>query len=247
LLLFLPLLAWADTPAVPAQEPVELSVGDTKLLFPIEPGYVRVSAMAPHTFEVSAAAMPTTNRLVEAFYLESDLKKVLLGGAVEGTYFQVQAFRDVEKLDLNQADWISARASITAGMGKIDMAKYMADERKAMNARISATSSGAAPIDMMVTSNPQIYVTDDNSARFTMVISVKTGGSETPTKVALAGAIVHARNKVLMICAGQLFESIASVAAVTKRLDAATEAFLALNATHAQEPDAKPAAAAAGK
>jgi hypothetical protein len=96
-----------------------LQFGARTLEFPDPAGFVPVSARAPQFFELAAAYLPATNRMVEIYVPPDDAAKLEAGEASAFTrYFQIQSLRSVDGTPVSAAEFAGAANTIEAEIQK---------------------------------------------------------------------------------------------------------------------------------
>lgn len=214
-----------------AETVVTLPVGSKDLRFAVDGGYVRASEKAPTLYRTSEAAIPPTNRLVEAFFGEQDLKHIVMGVPASQPYFQVQVLRDAEAMSFSDAEWQQVMPVIAKSMGAIDL-----------NAAASASEAGsskrmteAAGLDVDVrfgdVGKPTFYGNDPKSVRFLVLIPItaNVAGQATEMKLQCAGAVANVGGKLLYLYAYLQHKEGGDAGVVRAALDRFVERAQALN------------------
>jgi len=206
-----------------AEQSVSLIVGGKPIKVAVPDGYVRTSETIPMLYDITAAAIPPGNRLVEFFIANADAKQILLGkkqGLMQ-TNFQVQAMRQIEVIDLTAQDWTQFRPDLVRGLGDADADTLIKADHEKRNERISETAGTAVDVKYGKIGKPSIYGDDQESVRFTMMvpITVKTDSGELQAAVACAGAIVVVNSRLLYIFAYGDPEAEGGMPAVRAALD----------------------------
>jgi hypothetical protein len=206
-----------------AEQTVSLTVGGKSIKVAVPDGYVRSSETVPMLYDITAAAIPTGNRLVEFFIANADAKQILLGTTkgLKQTNFQVQAMRQIEAIDLSPQDWTQFRPDLVRGLGGADADTLIKADHEKSNERISETAGTAVEVKYGKIGKPSLYGDDQESVRFTMLvpISVKTASGEVQTVVACAGAIVVVSSRLIYIFAYGDPEAEGGMPAVRAALD----------------------------
>lgn len=212
---------------------VKLVVGDTSLRYEMPAGYVRVSEQSQPMFQYLQAALPPTNRLVEAFYTPADIQTLSThGGASRDTYFMVQAVRSMEHQNLGIADWRRLLPEATAEMGRLDVnAQIAGDTRR--NERLSKAAGKPVELEFGKVATPQVYSQTDDEVRFIMLIplTINVDGKSLAISGVCTGAMILVGNKPLFVYAYRSSSTADDIAIAKQALGAALDALLALNAS----------------
>ena len=211
---------------------VELAVGGTALRYQMPSGYVRVSEQSPPLFGYLEAALPPTNRLVEAFYTPADIQTLTAGGGIaKDTYFMVQAIRSIEHQTVASADWRGLLSQASAGMGKLDVNAEVASDDAARNQRLSKAAGVPTQAEFGKVSTPQIYRQTDDEVRFIMFVplTINSGGKSLVISGTCTGAMVLVRNKPILVYAYRTSSTSADIEIARQELATAVEALAALN------------------
>jgi len=218
--------------ATPAQaDQVPLTVGGTTIQFPVEAGYVRISTSAPKVFEITQAALPPTNRLVEVFETSADLARQQAGQPLRDPFYQVQVIREIEERHVGLDEWKQALPQLTAGMANVDMNKVANQELSGANDRMTAAAGQPVGMTMGKLGQPQIYRQTPASFAFTMVvpIQVNVGGQNVSGTMGVAGGMLVAGNRVIDVNVYTSSASPESLADLRDRLDRTVDQTIALN------------------
>lgn len=188
-----------------AQQAVSLTVGSKQIKVSVPKDYVRTSEVAPPLFDVTAAAMPETNRLVEYFIAESDFRDMLAGktGGLRRPGFQVQVMRSVENAEITPADWQLGRVEIAKTMGLLDTNELIKADTARANERMSDAAGTELEVSYGEIGKPQVYGNDPGSLRFTMRVpmSVKTSAGTEQTVIACVGAVTVLNGRLVFLYA----------------------------------------------
>jgi hypothetical protein len=186
-----------------AQQSSVVAIGGKAVTVSLPEGYVRTTEKLPKLFELTSAALPPGNRLVEFFIAESDLKDLMLGKmqSLQKPNFQIQTIRAMESIDITPQDWKQGREIMAKEMGITDLNAAIAAERKQSNARVSGVAGSAVDIQFGELGKPQQYGNDPDSLRFTLLLPM-TFSSEKgnlQTTVAAVGVITVLNQRLVML------------------------------------------------
>lgn len=214
--------------------PVPLLIGGTTIQFPIDAGYVRVSQEQPKFFELTAAALPPSNKLVESFFTRADITRLGQGGIAADTYFQVQVVRTIESRQISLDDWDALKPELTAGMAKLDMNQALSSV-SGSNDRMSAVAGQQVKVSFGKIGAAVIYRETPLSVNFGMLVPVQmsVGDNAQNSTIAVAGADAMVHNKVIFIYAYSTSTSAEAIAKLRARLDATVDQTIALNPSDA--------------
>ena len=234
-MLFASPIAWA-------QQVVSLQVGGKDLRFEVPDGYLRASVAQPKLFEISSAAAPPTNRLVEGFVSEADAKRMVAGAMAEQPSYQVQAYRDAEALDFSEADWDALRPIIAKTFGELDM-NAVADSESGGSAERMGDALGAkVTLAFGDIGKPVVYQDSGDSVRFVMLIpaTISSAGIQRQIVVECTGAILPLAGKVVFLYVYRKHEDGGDSSISRATLDHFVERAIALNQASAVAPAASP-------
>lgn len=221
-----------------AEKVVPLTVGDQEIRFGLDDRYVRASEKTPNNFAVAGAALPPSNRLIEMFVVDSDIKRMLLGQSIEGQYLQVQALRDAESTNFSDADWQSLRPVLIQQSGAMNADVYLKNMQEGMGKRLSETSGSDVSFKFGEVGKPQLYGDDPRSVRFSMLIPINgtINGAQHSTQIECAGAITFLNRKMVYIYAYELYrEDDKDASALRATLDHVVDRAEILNAPSAKD------------
>ena len=214
--------------------PVPLLIGDTTIQFPIDAGYVRVSQEQPKFFELTAAALPPSNKLVESFFTRADIARLGQGGIAADTYFQVQVLRAIESREISVDDWNALKPQLTAGMTKLDLNQVISSDT-GNNDRMSAVAGQQVKVNFGKIGTPVVYRETPSSIDFGTLVPMEMniGGEVQNLTFAAAGSFVVVRNKLIFVYAFSTSTSAEAIAKLRARLDATVDQTIALNPSDA--------------
>lgn len=186
-----------------AQSSSVVAIGGRAVAVSLPEGYVRTTEKLPKLFELTSAALPPGNRLVEFFIAESDLKDLMLGKlqSLQKPNFQIQTIRAMESVEITPQDWKQGREIMAKEMGLADLNAVIAAERQQSNARVSGVAGSAVDIQFGELGKPQQYGNDPDSLRFTLMLPM-TFSSEKgnlQTTVAAVGVITVLNKRLVML------------------------------------------------
>ena len=188
-----------------ADQTVPLTVGGKQIKVSVPDGYVRTSEAAPPLFDVTAAAMPETNRLVEYFIAESDFRDMLAGksGGLRRPGFQVQVMRSVENAEITPADWQLGRVEIAKTMGLLDTNELIKADGAKANERMSEAAGTKLEVSYGEIGKPQVYGNDPGSLRFTLRVpmSVQTADGVQQAVISCVGAVTVLNGRLVFLYA----------------------------------------------
>jgi hypothetical protein len=192
--LFFPLRAGAQVTS-------PLSVGSETIQFPTEAGYLSVRDNAPGVFKVLEASVSASLRLVDAFYVDSDLKLTLMGGMPRSTVFSVQVLRDAENLDFSDDEWKTFLPGIVKSMGDVserDMRKVV---DKDLEKRLSEATGSDTEVKLGKVGKPEVYSAEGDAVRFQVVLPIEASSGDRQLKATLvaAGAVTRVKGKMIYI------------------------------------------------
>jgi hypothetical protein len=218
-------------PLAAGAQSVPLNIGGTTILFPVDPGEVRASTVAPEVFSFTQAALPTTNRLVESFYPAQDLRLVRSGEGVASRMVQVQVMRSVETHVFSRQEWEAGRPELARSMATIDLNALVEADQAETNRRLSQATGQDVEMRLGALEAPQVYSNTSESVRFQMVLPVQISVNDQggKTRLAAAGAILPVRGKLLFVYVYQQMSEPGALAATRTRLDSLIRRLLALN------------------
>lgn len=191
----------------------------------------RVSQVAPTLFTLYQAGLPTTHRLVEAFITPDDLKRTLTGQGVEDETYQVQVMRDVERVQLTDADWQGLRPQMIRQMASLDMTKLI-DRQEAAASELNTEAAGV-DVDLLfgAIGKLQPYGDDAGSVRFHVLlpVSVDVAGVRHTVELQSAGAAIPLGGRLLFLYAFRRHRAGEDARVVRAALDRWVEATVAVN------------------
>lgn len=211
-------------------EPVPLTVGDTTIQLPVDAGYSRASSADQQFFNLVQAGLPTTNHLIEIFITPDDLNRLHTTGVAAGPYYEVQVMRELETRPVGEDEWNENKPQLTAGMTKLDLNQLASNESGA-NARMSAVAGQSVHVNFGQMSSPTIYRETPMSVEYAMIVpkQMNSGGQTVSATIAVAGAFVVARNRLIFLYAYRTATDEASIADLHRRLDTMVDQTMALN------------------
>ncbi len=215
-------------------EQIPLTIGDNTIQFPMESDYVRVSQVEPKLFAFTAAALPTTNRLVETLATRADIARMSQGGTAADIYFEVQAQREIETRQVSIDDWNGLKPELTAGMTHADMNEVLSSNT-GNNDRMSAAAGQRVDLSYGKMGAPVVYRETPWSVNFAVMVpmQVRIGANAENITVAAAGSFAIVRNKLIYIYAFSTSTSPEGVAKVRARLNEVVDETVALNPSDA--------------
>ncbi len=188
-----------------ADQAVPLTVGDRQIKVSVPDGYVRTSQTIPALFDITAAALPQSNRLVEYFLSEADFRDMMSGKAGNPTRpgFQVQVMKSVEGIEISAADWQLGRAEIAKTMGLLDANELMKADTAKANERMSEAAGTEVEVSYGEIGKPQVYGNDPNSLRFSMRVplNVKTATGTEQSVISCVGAVTVLNGRLVFLYA----------------------------------------------
>lgn len=190
---------------VSADQAVPLDVGGKQVKVSVPDGYIRTSETVRPLFDLTAAALPESNRLVEYFIAESDYRDMLAGKAdkLRRPGFQVQVMRSVENAEISAADWQLGRVEIAKTMGLLDTNELMKAESDQANARMSEAAGTKLEVSYGEIGKPQVYGNDPGSLRFSMRVpmSVQTPNGVQQSVISCVGAVTVLNGRLMFLYA----------------------------------------------
>jgi hypothetical protein len=188
---------------VQAQQSSVVAIGGRAVTVSIPDGYVRTTEKLPKLFELTSAALPPGNRLVEFFIAESDLDDIKLGKmqTLRKPNFQIQTIRAMESVEITPQDWQQGREIMAKELGIADLGTLIASERKQSNARVSGVAGSPVDIQFGELGKPQQYGNDPDSLRFTLLLpmTLSTEKGTLQTTVAAVGVITVLNKRLVML------------------------------------------------
>jgi len=211
-------------------EQIPLDIGAITIQFPMEADYVRVSQAQPKLFALVQAALPPTNRLVEALMTRADVTRLEQGGVAADIYYEVQVQRDFELRQISIDDWVALKPQLTAGMSQDDMDKVMAAD-SGSNDRMSAVAGKQVSFNVGKVGAPEIYRETTQSVNYGMLVpmQVRIGNDVKSGTMAAAGSFTIARNKLIYIYAFSTDASVDNIKRLRAHLNDVVDRTIALN------------------
>ncbi|GAB2509533.1 hypothetical protein [Lysobacter humi (ex Lee et al. 2017)] len=224
----LALSAW--TGAARAQA-ITVEVGGKPIAIASPGPLERASEAAPTLFTLYQAGLPTTHRLVEAFITPGDLERTLTGQPVDDVSYQVQVMRNVEHVDLGEADWRTLRPQIIREVASLDATTLIDGQESAASQRISDAAGVAVDLAFGEIGKLQPYGDDSGSVRFHVLlpVSVEVAGVRRTIELQSAGAALPLGGRLLFLYAFRRHRAGEDARVVRAALDHWVEATVAAN------------------
>lgn len=188
-----------------ADQVVPLDVGGKQVKVSVPNGYIRTSVTVRPLYDITAAALPESNRLVEYFIAESDYRDMLAGKAdnLRRPGFQVQVMRSVENAEISAADWQQGRAEIAKTMGLLDTNELIKADGAKANERMSEAAGTQLEVSYGEIGKPQVYGNDPGSLRFTLRVpmSVQTADGVQQAVISCVGAVTVLNGRLVFLYA----------------------------------------------
>ena len=181
-----------------------LDIGGATVRMEVPEGYVRVSERSPELLAFQQGMLPATNRLVESLMTGEDLARVLSGKDNKDIGYQLQAMRQLERIDITATEWPAMRNATMEQIGGLDFSKLMDSVEGQANRTLDSASGGQAEIRLGDPSRPMLYDTDDADAvHFSMVMPVEleVGGEKSQGRIAAACVMTVLSKRVVLLYA----------------------------------------------
>ena len=188
-----------------ADQAVLLTIGGKQIKVAVPEGYIRTSETVRPLYDITVAAMPETNRLVEYFIAESDYRDMLAGKAdkLRRPGFQVQVMRSIENAEISAADWQAGRVEIAKTMGLLDTNELIKADSAKANERLSEVAGSQMEVSYGEIGKPQVYGNDPGSLRFTLRVplSVQTPNGVQQGVISCVGAVTVLNGRLVFLYA----------------------------------------------
>ncbi len=225
-----------------AQQVVTLQVGGKDVRIEVPDGYLRMSVAQPQLFEVTSAAIPPGNRLLEGFVSEADAKRMLAGMSAEQAGYQVQALRNAEALTFSDSDWETLRPAIARSLRETDMNTVAHALSDGSAERMGGALGMKVGLEFGDIGKPQLYHDEKDSLRFVMLVpgTISVAGVQRQLAIECAGAVLPLGGKVVFLYVYRKHEDGQDSSVSRATLDQFVERALALNDAGAPAPAASP-------
>lgn len=184
-----------------AEKIVPVDIGGTTIDIGVPDTYLRATEQAPVLFSTSAAALPPAIRLAEVLLDEGDLKRSLVGQALQRPYVQVQVMRDVEALNLTDAEWRTLQPVLAQQLGAVDMTETSQALQEGMGERMGKAAGGEVEVRFGEIGKPHVYSQADGVIRYVLRLPVsgRVNGKDLDLVLDCAGAALVLKGKLLML------------------------------------------------
>jgi hypothetical protein len=220
---------------------IEVLLGDQPITVPMPKGYVRLSALLPDYVEAMGKTLPPGGRIIEVLVDAQSEGGVAqyLDGKIS---YEMYGMATLELGGWTRKEWLEYSSEMASGLRGVDLTEATRTRVNRSNEVMDEMYDEPFRIDLNAIDRPQVYRRDDRTLRFLTVVklNLNESGHTVAVDMARVVALVHVRNRILMVAADIGFErGKADVAVVRRSLDAYVDEILRLNP--AQESASAPA------
>jgi hypothetical protein len=225
------LFAFACTTAA-ASAPMQITIGDTPLVLPVEDGYVDAASVAPALFASLQQNLGKQDIQPAAALLTAQDAERLQASLASRDFLYVYAtIKSLAKVRIDDRDWAVGRRVIPKAIAQVDIDKQTAEIETRMSREATEKAGMDASIDFGKVGAPVIVPSDPESVRFSMAFPITTTvAGESDTRVlGVECAIVRLKQKLVAIYVYRDRENDQQAMELRTALDGAVNRLRALN------------------